>query len=54
MITGIYRASQIQSALQVLRETLERRYSRDEVVESRLDDLDIELKLLIRELEKEK
>lgn len=52
--TLIYRSHQILSGIQVLRETIDRRFAPDDAVETKLQDLEIEVKLLIRELEKEK
>ena len=50
----LYRLSQVERSIQILRETLDRRFSPDTAVDSRFEDLDLELSLLKRELEKEK
>ena len=50
----LHKVEQCSKSLQILRETLERRFSPDDVVDSRLTDLELELTLLKREIAKEK
>ncbi len=51
---ALYRCGEITRSLQVLKETIERRVPPDDAVDARLYDLVIEVKLLERELKKEK
>ena len=46
------RASEISRQVQLLRETLDRRIYVDSVIESALDNLDVELRLLARDIER--
>ena len=52
MVSNIiqYRISSVKNQLQVLRETLERRVNVDEVIDSRLTDIECELSILTLEL----
>ncbi len=46
------RTKEISRQLQLLRETLERRIYVDSVIESAIDNLDVELRLLARDLDR--
>lgn len=50
----IYRAKAVLEALGVLKETIDRRLSPDEVIDSKVETLELEVTLLIKELQKEK
>jgi hypothetical protein len=50
----IHRLAQLKRALQILRETIDRRYPPDEAVEHKLQDCELESTLLEIELKKER
>lgn len=49
-----YRVDQVQRSIQVLRETLDRRFSPDEVVAKKIGDIELEVSLLVAQIKKEK
>ena len=46
------RTKEISRQLQLLKETLERRFYTDLVIETAIDNLDVELKLLARDIDR--
>jgi hypothetical protein len=50
----LHRLGEVKRVYQLLRETYERRYYPDTVVVSKFDELELELSLLKRAIEKEK
>ena len=50
----LHRLEEVKRVLQLLRETHERRFAPDKAVDSKFDELELELSLLKRAIEKEK
>ena len=49
-----YRVSQLRNSIQVLRETIDRRFPPDAVIEERVTDIELEVSMLVSQLNKEK
>jgi hypothetical protein len=49
-----YRVSQLRHSILLLRETIERRYPPDSVIEERVTDIELEVSMLVSQLNKEK
>lgn len=49
-----YRADQIKCACSILRATIDRRFPPDEAIDRKLEELELEVTMFIRQLNKEK